>query len=99
MTRATILLLLLSFPASSQTIDTIAGAGPPGGPVGPDGAAAVNVQIGAPSGVAVDSAGNVYVVSPELHRVLRIDSKGTVTTVADGVSADRVAVDQNGNLF
>src|SRR5437868_6076081 len=99
MTRATVLLLSLSFAAASQTIDTIAGAGPPGGPVGPDGAAAVAVQIGAPSGVAVDSAGNIYVVSPAFHRVLEIDSKGVVTTAADGVSADRVAVDQNGNLF
>ena len=95
---------------STGTITTIAGMGGGGG----DGGPAVLAQLGNPRGVAVDSAGNLYIAGA--HRIRKIDSTGTITTVAGtgkyGFSGDGgpavlaqlmnprgVAVDSAGNLY
>ena len=95
--------------AQQYVISTIAGGAPP-----PTPAAALTVSIGAPSGVATDSAGNVYFLS--LNCVFKLDKDGDATRVAGysraGYSGDggpatsaqlanplAVAVDASGNLF
>ena len=95
--------------AQEYVISTVAGGAPPTTP-----AAALTVSIGAPSGVATDSAGNVYFLS--LNCVFKLDKDGDATRVAGnsraGYSGDGgpatsaqlanptgVAVDGSGNLF
>ena len=58
------------------TIDTIAGGG-----VGDNGPA-VAAQLHYPGSVAVDGAGNLYIADTEHHRIRRIDSSGTIATIA-----------------
>jgi DNA-binding transcriptional LysR family regulator/sugar lactone lactonase YvrE len=107
----TILLLALAGPGFAQTytITTLAG-----GSVPPTPGAATGTPIGAPTGVAADSSGNVYFAS--LHCVFKVDKDGTLTRVAgngrpgysgDGAPATdaqlynpaAVAVDAGGTLY
>ena len=98
---------------STGTITTIAGTGEYG--FSGDGGPAVEAELSQPRGVAVDSAGNVYIADVNDHRIHKIDSTGTITTIAgtgfgfggDGGPAaeaefrrpDGVAVDSAGNLY
>ncbi len=61
-------------------ISTFAGTGTAGtaGTRGP----AAQAQLNVPQGVAVDSAGNVYIADTLNNRVMRVDSDGTITAVA-----------------
>ena len=72
--------------ASAQgTIETIAGTGAAsfGGDDGP----AVAAFLRDPVGVAVDGAGNVFVVDFSNNRIRKVDAGGTITTIAGtGVS-------------
>ena len=65
---------------STGTITTIAGSGEPG--FSGDGGPATAAQLRGPSGVAVDGAGNLYIVDSVNHRIRKMDSAGTITTVA-----------------
>ncbi len=62
-------------------ITTVAGNGTPGfsGDNGP----ATNAQLQNPFGVAVDSAGNLYIADTNNHRVRKV-ANGVITTVAGG---------------
>lgn len=75
---------------------------------------ALQAQFHTPSGIALDAAGNVYVADTGNHRIRRIGTDGTVTTVAgdgvrgfaDGAAAQArfdapmgVAVDAGGRVF
>ena len=62
------------------TITTIAGTGEQ--VYGGDGGPAVRAQLNWPYGVAVDSAGNVYISDLFDHRIRRVDTRGTITTIA-----------------
>ena len=62
------------------TITTVAGTGEGG--YGGDGGPAYQAQLSSPFGVAADSRGNVFIADEGNHRVRRVDSAGTITTVA-----------------
>ena len=47
-----------------------------GGPVGP--------SLSDPGGVALDTAGNLYIADSGNNRIRRVDTNGTITTVAGG---------------
>ena len=97
----------------SGTIATVSGSGEQGYS-GDNGPAAV-AQLNSPSGVALDGAGNLYIADSENHRIRRINSSGTITTIAGtgvGFSGDGgpagvaqlryprgIAADGDGNLY
>ncbi len=66
-------------------ISTFAGTGTAGfsGDRGP----AAQAQLNTPQGLAVDSAGNVYIADTLNNRVRRVDADGTITTVAGAGAA------------
>ena len=85
---------------STGTITTIAGTGRTSQGVGKDGFSgdggpAVEAHLNYPEGVAVDGAGNVYIADTGNHRIRKVDSTGTITTIAK-VRAVDVAVDVGG---
>ena len=98
---------------TAGTITTLAGTGGTG--YSGDGGPAVAAQLNSPSGVALDVAGNLYIADSENHRIRRIDSSGTIATIAGtgaGFSGDDgpagvaqlryprgIAVDGDGNLY
>jgi uncharacterized protein (TIGR03437 family) len=65
---------------SSGTITTIAGTGTEG--YSGDGGPAVAAMLHRAVDLAVDSAGNIYFADSVDHRVRKIDTSGTITTVA-----------------
>jgi len=86
-------------------ITTIAGNGSAG--FGGDGGPATEAQLERPSGVAVDSAGTVYVADLFNNRVRKVDTAGIITTVAgngdaastgDGGPATAAAVYEPGRV-
>jgi uncharacterized protein (TIGR03437 family) len=98
---------------SSGGISNFAGTGTAGS--SGDGSAATGAQLNGPQGLAVDSAGNLYIADTQNHRVRKITG-GTISTVAgsgtagfagDGAAAGSaqlnlpfgVAVDAGGNLY
>jgi len=83
---------------SSGVISTVAGTGV-AGPFG-DGGPATSAQLRNPSGVAVDSAGNLYIADTNNDRVRKVDaSSGMITTVGVASRPVGVAVDGAANLF
>ena len=74
---------------SNGTITTVAGNGEYG--YSGDGGPATSASLYGPSGVAVDSAGNLY-IADQGNNVIRKVSGGTITTVAgngiEGFSGD-----------
>ena len=63
---------------SGQVITTVAGGGGELADNGP----ATNAQLQQPSGVAFDSAGNMYIADPQDQRVRKVSPTGTITTFA-----------------
>ena len=99
--------------AATGIITTVAGNGT-GGDSG-DGGPATSATISAPSGVAVDSSGNLYITCQTVVRKV-VAATGIITTVAGGglagyfgdggpatkatlLAASGVAVDGSGNLY
>jgi uncharacterized protein (TIGR03437 family) len=95
----------------TYTIRTFAGGGSATGDNGP----AIDAQLNAPNGVAVDSSGNLYIADTGNNRVRKV-SNGIISTVAGngtyGFGGDNgpagsaelnapsgVAVDSSGNLY
>ena len=66
--------------APDGVVETFAGTGVAG--FGGDGGAAVEAQLNGPRDVAVDAAGNVYVVDWGNHRIRRIAPDGMIETLA-----------------
>ena len=69
---------------TTGTISTLAGTGSYGssGGFSGDGGPAVSAQLNDPYGVAVDSAGNVYIGDTGNHRIRKVDTMGVITTIA-----------------
>jgi hypothetical protein len=65
---------------SSGVITTVAGNGTVG--FSGDGGPATSAQIAEPDGLAVDSAGNLYIAEYLNNRVRKVTPDGTITTVA-----------------
>ena len=65
---------------SSIIITTVAGNGIAG--FAGDGGPAIAAQIAHPGGIAVDSAGNLYISDRENHRVRKVTPDGVILTVA-----------------
>jgi sugar lactone lactonase YvrE len=61
-------------------ITTVAGNGTAG--FSGDGGPATSAQISNPRSVAVDAAGNLFIVDTHNHRIRRVSSNGIITTVA-----------------
>jgi uncharacterized protein (TIGR03437 family) len=72
----------------SGTISTVAGNAALGGGYSGDGGPATSAQLRTPEGLALDSAGNLYVADTYSNRVRKVAANGTITTVAGGGSAD-----------
>ncbi|MCX6615362.1 MAG: SBBP repeat-containing protein, partial [Acidobacteria bacterium] len=70
----------------SGIITTAAGKGPPPGFSG-DGGLATSASLYSPTGVAVDTAGNLYIADKGNNRIRKVSPGGIITTVAgDGVA-------------
>ena len=78
--------------ASTGVITTVAGDGTQGD--SGDGGLATNAQLGRPSGIAVDAAGNIYVADPYSNTVRKVTaSTGIISLVAGGAGASYPAGD------
>ncbi|MEO8595861.1 MAG: hypothetical protein ABI759_21250 [Candidatus Solibacter sp.] len=75
---------------SRDVITTVAGNGKSG--YDGDNESAVNASLNFPRDIAVDPEGNLFIADMNNHRIRRVDSGGTITTVAgtgnEGRSAD-----------
>ncbi len=67
---------------STGVITTVAGTGEKG--FAGDGGPAVNAQLASPIDVAIDLNGNLYIAESGTSRVRKVDSGGTISTVAGG---------------
>ncbi|MGE0871483.1 MAG: hypothetical protein AB7P03_23185 [Kofleriaceae bacterium] len=68
------------------TITTLVGTGTPG--QDGDAGAATTAQLFAPTAMAQDGAGNLYIADRENHRIRRLDASGVITTVAGRVDPE-----------
>jgi uncharacterized protein (TIGR03437 family) len=66
--------------AADGTITTAAGNGVKG--YNGDGGPAINASLNDPTGVAVDSQGNLYVADAANDRIRKVDGNGMITTIA-----------------
>ncbi|KAA1245335.1 T9SS type A sorting domain-containing protein [Aquimarina sp. RZ0] len=66
--------------ATTGIITTIAGTGDSG--FSGDGGPATSAELRSPSGIAVDTSGNIFFADRGNNRIRRIDASGVITTVA-----------------
>ncbi|MHB8217992.1 MAG: NHL domain-containing protein [Candidatus Sulfotelmatobacter sp.] len=95
---ALFLTALVSLPGVAQDIITTSIGG------GPNNMPAIDANLNAPYGVAVDSSGNFYIASYNQHRVFKVSGGGTLTVVAgsgaQGYAGDGIAGGAaNANLY
>lgn len=66
--------------AADGAITTLAGTGVSG--YSGDGGPAVKAELNQPSGIAVDSSGAVFIADSNNHRIRKVATDGTITTIA-----------------
>ena len=69
---------------------------------GGDGGLATRAYVNNPTGVAVDTAGNIYIADTGNNRIRKVDTNGIINTIAGptGLSSPMyVAVDKSGNVY
>ena len=74
-------------------IVSVAGSGSPGlGSYSGDGRSATNANLNQPSGVTLDTTGNLFIADTSNNRIRKVDTNNIITTVAgngnDGFSGD-----------
>jgi sugar lactone lactonase YvrE len=67
------------------TISTVVGNGRQGS--GGDGGPASRAAMNYPRGIAVDGTGNLYIADTDNHRIRKVDSSGTISTLAGNGTA------------
>ena len=88
---------------SAGIITTVAGDGSAG--YGGDDGPATQAKLNSPSGVAVDSAGNLYIADTGNHRIRVVSPSGVIRTLAGNgtlsilPSPESIAVDRNGDIY
>ncbi|NQT69847.1 MAG: tandem-95 repeat protein [Desulfobacteraceae bacterium] len=83
---------------TSGVITTVAGNGSPG--YNGDNIPAVDARLNSPRNLAVDNAGNLYIVDIYNWRIRKVDTSGIITTVGTGLQyPSGVAVDSTGNIY
>ncbi|OFW40135.1 MAG: hypothetical protein A3J28_06665 [Acidobacteria bacterium RIFCSPLOWO2_12_FULL_60_22] len=65
-------------------MNTVAGTGTPSFGSSGDGGAATSASVSSPSGVAVDAAGNLYIVDSLNSRIRKVSPAGIITNFAGG---------------
>jgi uncharacterized protein (TIGR03437 family) len=70
--------------APNGTISTVAGTGVSGYSGDGKAASAAQLNLSTASGLALDASGNLYIADSGNGRVRKVDSSGTITTVAGG---------------
>ncbi|HEV8627406.1 MAG TPA: hypothetical protein VG034_23455 [Acidimicrobiia bacterium] len=60
---------------------------------GGDGGRAVDAQLNTPEGLAIDSAGNLYIADSDNNLVRKVDAQGVITTIAGDTAAAQAASD------
>ena len=83
--------------SSDGIITTVAGNGISDGDSG-DGGPATSAHLNSPSGVALDSRGNLYIADVRNNRIRKVSPSGTITTVAQS-SGRALAVDGADTLY
>lgn len=81
--------------ATDGTIYTYAGTGRTS--YGGDGGKATSAFIRNPTGISLDSSGNLYIGDTDNHVVRRVDTNGNIETVA-GISANPAVVTRSGGF-
>ena len=81
---------------SGEIITTVAGNGVPA--FAGDGGPATSASLNYPYGVAVDSAGTLYIADTYNNRIRKV-SNGVITTVASVAEPKCVTVDSDGNVY
>jgi uncharacterized protein (TIGR03437 family) len=83
---------------SGGVITTVAGNGTAG--FAGDGGPAIGAEVNGPNGVAVDSAGNLYIADTGNKRVREVTSTGVINTLVAGLAGPQaLAVDSAANLY
>ncbi len=78
-------------------INTVAGNGVAG--YSGDGGLATNAELSLPTGIAVDSAGDLFIADFGNHRVRKVSAGGVISTIAAVSAPAGAALDANGNLY
>ena len=66
----------------SGNIATLAGTGNAGYRPSDEGVSATSAQLSSPAGLAMDTAGNLYIADENNQRIRKVDPNGVITTVA-----------------
>jgi sugar lactone lactonase YvrE len=82
----------LDLTANPVTISVVAGT-TQAKKYGGDGGRAVDAQLNTPEGVGVDSAGDLFIADSDNNLVRKVDTNGTITTIAGDTAAAQAASD------